>query len=169
MHIWKVKIGKGDDWEIKDNNWNEMTKEWVAANSEVHVFFCWFWETMWKHVKSSPFLKSRRKTINLTNFGLLKDCRILRKKLETYDIITLLGGKPFFDKFRIRWKFENSEKKMRDMSHHHPLKSGRKHVFDKHVQFPNNFHKVGNKSANRASNVQTWNNLGKMKPYHFPC
>ena len=55
------------------------TKEWVAANSEVQMFFCWFWETNVRSMLHHHPLK--------------------------------LGGKPLFDKLRICWKLEDSEKK----------------------------------------------------------
>ena len=105
------------------------TKEWVAANSEVHVFFVDFEKQCEKHVTSSPS-KSRRKTFFLTNFGLLKIAEFWEKISDMLHHHPFKSGrKTFF------WQVSNSLKiwefweKMRDMSHHHPLKSGRKACF----------------------------------------
>ena len=48
------------------------TKEWVAANSEVQMFFCWFWETKLRGMLHHHPLKSGRKTFFWQASNLLK-------------------------------------------------------------------------------------------------
>ena len=108
------------------------TKEWVAANSEVHVFLLILRNNVRSMSHHHP-PKSRRKTF----FWRTLDC----------------------------WKLRNFEKELETCCIITPSSLGGKHVFDKHVQFPDNFHKVGNKSANRACSVETGNNLGKNWNY----